>query len=105
MKTKLLGLFIMMLCVCNTSIVDAVESCSYQTTKRAVKINGSPNLPSACKLSTCRSEGAATAQIYKCGGNPTCIIGAFYVEIWKAESGAWSGLPACPSWTNTSTWQ
>ncbi len=73
------------------------------TVARAYKIIG--NGPAACAMNVCRSVGAQAVKYVPCQSGPACAIGAFYIEIWKAEPGAWAGLSACPTWTNTATWQ
>lgn len=73
------------------------------TTARAVKVLG--NGPAACALSVCRTIDRVTTKTVPCTSGPSCA-GAFpYVEQWRAQAGAWAGLPACPAWTNASAWQ
>lgn len=82
----------------------APPTCLYPgTTARAVKIIGDG--PAACALSQCRIVSKQAVKVVPCNSGPACAIGAFYIEIWKAEAGAWGALPACPAWTNTATWQ
>lgn len=98
------AVFVAAICIRVEPAYAAPSRCMYpNTSARAVKVFG--NGPVACALSTCRTTQQATTQVVPCTGGPSCANKPPYIEAWRAEMGAWAGLPACPTWTNTSTWQ
>ena len=87
-------------------VAAAPSVCTFpNTSARATKVMG--NGPAACALSVCRTIGRTTTKVVPCadGADPSCANQPPYVEQWRAESGGWGALPACPTWTNTSVWQ
>lgn len=74
-------------------------------TARAKLLTSSGPAPAACAMNTCRTIGFKTSKAWPCDADPTCITGGFSWQAWQVEAGPWAGLPACPAWTNTSTWQ
>lgn len=74
-------------------------------TARAKLLTASSPQPAACAMNTCRTIGFKTSKAWPCDADPTCIQSGFSWQAWQVEAGPWAGLPACPAWTNTSTWQ
>lgn len=91
----------------SSDVYAAPSMCLFpNTTARAIRMVGSNANPTPCALSSCRPEGKQAYYFTPCGGNPSCIgIVWSNLIVYKAESGPWVNLPACPAWTNSAEWK
>ena len=78
-------------------------SCQW-TSARARKDFGPAAAPTLCAINVCRPIGYWTYHVDDAvvtPGMPAPMATKYHVE---ASADGWTSLPACPSWTNTSTW-
>ena len=78
-------------------------SCQW-TSARARKDEGPASAPALCALNQCRQVGYKTFYADSAMVNPMNPDPTVYRYHVEASAQGWAGLPACPSWTNTSTW-
>ncbi len=79
----------------------APTACNW-TSARARKDAGPASSPTLCAVSVCRQVGWWTYKIDGAVASPG--MPAPMLIKYHIEAGTWAGLPACPSWTNTSMW-
>jgi hypothetical protein len=103
MKTLFSLLLLAIFCCIGDTAFAAPASCMLPNTHARVRKVGSTYY---CAANVCRTIGKQTQRTTACSGVADCAAYPMgHLETYEVVgNGAWASLPACPTWTNTSTW-